>query len=208
MAAGDYNSSRWWSVAMPLVTVLAGINGAGKTTASDRLLRDDGRTGVFVNADAIARGLNSLNPESVALEAGQFMLQQMKKLAAAKVDFSFETTLAGRTYYAWLRSLKADLGYEVRLFYYWLRSPELAIERVAARVRAGGHNIPEATIRKRFHRSIGNFLNLYRPLLDHWEVYDNSNGERIVIATGSPHEFVADSDSVWSRFERSATQDG
>lgn len=188
---------------MPRVIVLAGINGAGKTTASVDALSDE-RTGVFVNADIIARGLNLLNPESVALQAGQVMWDRINALAAARENFAIETTLSGRTYFAWLRKLKKEYGYETQLYYYWLRSAELAITRIAARVKSGGHYVPDATVRQRYQRSVSNFLNLYLPLFDQWDVYDNSNGKRILIATGNGHEYDVASEDEWKRFTDSA----
>lgn len=169
---------------MPRVAVLAGINGAGKTTASKEILTSVLKIPTFVNADIIARGLNGLNPESVAIRAGRIMLQQLDDLAAAKEDFAFETTLAAWTYASWLGDLRVA-GYEVYLYYYWLSSPELAIQRIAARVRSGGHFVPDATVRQRYSRSVRNFFELYREHADYWEVYDNSYGQRELIAIGS-----------------------
>ena len=137
---------------MPRVVVLAGINRAGKTTASRHLLTDVLKIPTFVNADAIARGLNGLNPEAVAFPAGRIMLDQMNDLVRRREDFAFETTLSARTYANWLRGLRVT-GYEVLLYYYWLDSPELAISRVAQRVRNGGHFVPDEDIRRRYARS-------------------------------------------------------
>ena len=148
---------------MPRVVVLAGINGAGKTTASRDLLANALRIPTFVNADVISRGLNGLNPEAEAVRAGRIMLEQTRDLAARREDFAFETTLAARTYAGWLESLRAT-GYLVYLYYYWLDSPELAIARVAVRVQGGGHFVPDDTVRQRYARSVRNFFDLYRPV--------------------------------------------
>src|SRR5205807_112329 len=103
-------------------------------------------------------------------------------------DFAFETTMAARSYAAWLKRLR-QTGYTVHLIYVWLRSADLAVARVAERVRQGGHNIPEATIRQRYGRSLQNFFSLYRPLADSWRVYDNSGeGEYRLIAHGETTE--------------------
>jgi len=190
----------------PRVVVLAGINGAGKTTASRELLTSVLKIPTFVNADAIARGINGLNPESVSMEAGRIMLERMRELVSQRVDFAFETTLAARTYASWLESLRA-VGYEVHLYYYWLDSPELAINRVAARVKSGGHHVPEATIRLRYARSVRNFFDLYRPLTDWWEVYDNSYGQRRLIAAGDAADHDIEDYSLWAAFDRSANRD-
>ncbi|MBA4188312.1 MAG: Zeta toxin family protein [Planctomycetaceae bacterium] len=191
----------------PQVAVLGGINGAGKTTASQRILREGMRIPLFTNADIIARGLNTFDPESEAMNAGRIMLEHMRALVAARRSFAFETTLAARTYARWLGDMKRD-GYDVHLFYYWLNTPDLAIIRVADRVRAGGHHVPDDTIRRRYSRSVGNFLELYRPLVTTWQVYDNSNGgSKLIAFNNSYFDTILDSDS-WERFNRSADDDG
>src|SRR5262245_28569957 len=186
----------------PRVVVLAGINGAGKTTASRELLANVLKIPTFVNADAIARGLNGLNPESEAVRAGRIMLAQLDELAKERTDFAFETTLAARTYAGWLANLRAT-GYEVHLYYYWLDSAELAINRVAGRVRSGGHHVPDETIRQRYGRSVRNFFELYRPVADVWEVYDNSYGQRALLAFGSIDEELIVDEAMWDIFRRS-----
>ena len=188
---------------MPRVAVLAGINGAGKTTASKEILSTVLKIPTFVNADIIARGLNGLNPEGVAIRAGRIMLQQLDDLAAAKEDFAFETTLAARTYASWLGDLRVA-GYEVYLYYYWLSSPDLAIQRIASRVQSGGHFVPDATVRQRYSRSVRNFFDLYRQHADYWEVYDNSYGQRELIAIGSTDDEIIGDEASWDIFKRSA----
>jgi predicted ABC-type ATPase len=146
----------------PRVVVLAGINGAGKTTASREILERVLKIPTFVNADIIARGLNGLNPEGEAVRAGRIMLNQLKELAAERLDFAFETTLAARTFAGWLESLRA-VGYKIYLFYYWLDSANLAIARVAEWVKSGGHHVPDDTIRQRYTRSVRFFLTCIDP---------------------------------------------
>ncbi len=188
---------------MPRVVILGGINGAGKTTASRAVLADVLKIPTFVNADAIARGLNGLNPEAESFRAGRLMLQEMDRLVDARADFAFETTLSARTYAAWLGKLRV-LGYETYLFYYWLDTPELAIERVAARVRRGGHHVPDGDIRRRYARSVRNFIELYRPVADHWEVYDNTMGLPKLLAIGDWGDEDIDNEYDWAEFLRSA----
>ncbi len=188
---------------MPRVVVLGGVNGSGKTTAAPDLLTDVLKIPTFVNADAIARGLNGLHPESVSMQAGQIMLQRLASLAESGNDFAFETTLASKSYAKWLQSLKQS-GFEIHIYYYWLSSPDLAIARVQQRVKSGGHAIPEDDIRRRYARSIRNFLDLYCPLADWWEVFDNSNSLRELIGIGDNANLICSTAEDWNVFLRSA----
>jgi predicted ABC-type ATPase len=158
---------------MHRVVVIAGPNGAGKSTTAPKLLREGLSVQEFVNADAIALGLSGFAPESVAFAAGRLMLRRLQELAKDSRDFAFETTLASRTFAPWLKKLQAN-GYEFHLIYLWLPQAELAVQRVAERVRLGGHSVPEETIRRRYDKSLRNFFNLYRPLADSWLMLDNS----------------------------------
>jgi predicted ABC-type ATPase len=155
------------------VIVLAGPNGAGKTTAARTLLAETLRLRTFVNADVIAQGLSGFDPESMAIEAGRLMLQRLHALAEQRANFAFETTLAGRSYARWLRSLRVA-GYAVDLVYFWLASADLAVARIAERVSRGGHDISEATTRQRYGRSVRNLFRLYRPLASTWKIVDNT----------------------------------
>jgi len=157
----------------PNVVVLAGPNGAGKSTAAPLLLKGLLDIYDFVNADVIAQGLSGFAPEAAALEAGAIMLQRIKALAESRRSFAFETTLASRSYAPWLRQLLA-VGYHVRLVFLWLPEADLAVERVAQRVRLGGHSVPETTIRRRYQAGLRNFFRLYQPLVTTWRFYDNS----------------------------------
>lgn len=156
----------------PRVVVLAGPNGAGKTTAAPALLRGELGLSSFVDADVIARGLSGFAPESVAQEAARIMLARLDALAAARETFAFESTLSGRGHVARLRRL-AEAGYRVQVFFLWLPSPELAIARVESRARHGGHHISPEVVRRRHHRSLHNFVHLYRPVASAWRVYDS-----------------------------------
>lgn len=191
----------------PVCAILAGINGAGKSSSADPILRVGMRVPVFVNPDTIARGLNAFDPEGQAAKAGRVVVEHLRALAKARKSFAFETTLAGRTYASWLREL-LDAGYTTHMFYYWLDSPDMAVRRVADRVRSGGHHIPEETIRRRYSRSVTNFLNLFRPVLTTWQVYDNSATKARMIAFNNGYfDSILDPDR-WDMFQRSATDDG
>jgi predicted ABC-type ATPase len=168
----------------PLVIVIAGPNGAGKSTMALRLLRDALAVSEFVNADPIAIGLSAFRPESVAMAAGRVMLARLKSLAAAGNDFAFETTLASRTFAPWLRSLRAS-RYRVHLAFLSLPSPDLAVARVAERVRQGGHDVPESVVRRRFDAGLRNLFALYEGIADTWQLFDNSGvGEPRLVASG------------------------
>jgi predicted ABC-type ATPase len=163
------------SVIHPILVILAGPNGSGKSTAALTLLPRIAGMTEFVNADVIARGLSGFNPERAAIAAGRVMLTHVRELARKRVDFSFETTLASRSFAPWVEELKRD-GYAFHLIYLWLPSAEVAIERVSDRVRLGGHNIPTDVIHRRYHAGLRNFVELYSPLATTWMVY-NSSGQ-------------------------------
>ncbi|HEX3152083.1 MAG TPA: zeta toxin family protein [Gemmataceae bacterium] len=186
----------------PIAIVLADINGAGKTTAFQRLLAERLAVMCFVNADMIARGLNAIAPETAALQAGRVMLQRLRELREERADFAFETTLAGKTCLSFLRNLRQD-GYVIELYYFWLDSPELAVERVRTRVASGGHDIPEGTIRQRYGRSLENFWTGYRHEADSRFDYDNSIFAPVLLAAGhrGDEPLVAQADS-WSHFQK------
>ncbi|MBI2496241.1 MAG: zeta toxin family protein, partial [Candidatus Omnitrophica bacterium] len=151
----------------PNVYVIAGPNGAGKTTFAKEFLPHYAKCENFVNADLIAQGLSPFSPEAAAMRAGRLLLEQIRLLAHKHSDFGFETTLSGITYVALLRRLKAQ-GYRIQLFFLWIPTVEMALARIADRVRRGGHDIPERVVRRRFHKGIQNFFTRYRPLLDLW----------------------------------------
>ena len=159
---------------VPHVIVVAGSNGAGKSTAAPYLLRDALEVAEFVNADAIALGLSAFQPETVAIAAGRIMLGRMRQLAAARVNFAFETTLASRSFAPWLRNLKQN-GYSVHLLFLWLETADLAVSRVAERVRLGGHDVLETIVRRRYDKGLRNLFRLYLPLADGWQLFDNSD---------------------------------
>lgn len=160
----------------PRCIVIAGPNGAGKTTFAREFLPKDAGVIHFVNADLIAGGLSPLRPEIAALAAGRLFLAELDRLARARVDFAFETTLSGLIYLARLRRWKSA-GYRIEIVYLRLSSPRLALQRIASRVKQGGHHVPRADVLRRFTRGWTHFQTVYRPLADAWAVYDNSGQE-------------------------------
>ena len=158
----------------PRCIVIAGPNGAGKTTFARQYLPEDARVIHFVNADLIATGLSPLKPDLAAIAAGRLVLQEIDRLAESRADFAFETTLSGLTYVRRLQQWK-QAGYRVEIVYLRLRSTQLALRRIAARVRQGGHNVPRKDVVRRFKQGLANFENIYRPLADSWAVYENSD---------------------------------
>ncbi|MCX5684105.1 MAG: AAA family ATPase [Planctomycetota bacterium] len=169
--------------AAPSVVVLAGPNGAGKSTSAPLLLRGALGVSEFVNADVIARGLSGFQPEGAALAAGRVMLARLRELARRRESFAFETTMASRLLARWLAGLIAK-GYRFHLVFLWLPSADMAVARVAERVRLGGHAVPEETVRRRYDVGLRNFLHLYRPLAESWRVYDNSETPARLVALG------------------------
>jgi predicted ABC-type ATPase len=165
----------------PSVVILAGPNGAGKSTAAPALLRDALGVEEFVNADVIARELSEFDPESVAFAAGRVMRTRLRGLAERRMSFAFETTLASRSFAPWLVNLKSS-GYEIHLFFLWLPSADFALERVAERVRGGGHDVPEATVRRRYSAGLQNLFSLYETLVSSWRLYDNSGPQPKLVA--------------------------
>ncbi len=169
---------------MPDLYIIAGCNGAGKKTASLSVLKEMLNCNEFVNADSIAAGLSPLNPESVAIEAGRLMLTRINKLINEKVDFAFETTLATKSYQSLIKTAKNN-DYQVWLLFFWLPNAEVAIARVASRVKNGGHFIPEEVIMRRYRRGIANLVHIYYQLADIWFVLDNSSLKPLLIAEGN-----------------------
>ena len=165
----------------PVCLIIAGPNGAGKTTFASEFLPREGGIIHFVNADLIAAGLAPLRPSLAALNAGRVFLSELDRLAAAKVSFAFESTLSGLAYAERLKRWKAR-GYRIELVYLRLDSPAIALKRIAQRVRAGGHNVPAADVRRRFVRSWRNYENVYRPLADAWWLYNAMNKPPTLLA--------------------------
>ena len=180
------------------MVVLAGPNGSGKSTIAASLL-----SGVpeFVDADVLSRGVRASSPQATAMRAGRAMLSRLDVLGAAGQSFGFETTLASRSFAPRIRGLFAA-GYEFHLVFLWLPSVELALLRVAGRVRLGGHDVPAAVIRRRYAAGLRNFFDLYQPLTKTWRMYDNSSSEPVLIAVGQGHTTVNVTDPVlWEQIK-------
>lgn len=174
----------------PCLYVVAGPNGSGKSTFARLFLPEYADCREFVNADLIAAGISPFNPESLALQAGKLMLERIEALAEARVDFGFETTLAGKSWVPLLQRFRAQ-GYRLHIFFLWIPAPELALSRIAERVRAGGHSIPDEVVRRRFHRGLRNFFEIYAPLVDAWLLLDASYEEpAIVVFSVADAKFV------------------
>ena len=182
--------------------IISGCNGAGKTTASYTVLPKILKCKEFVNADEIAKGLSPFNPESVAFEAGRLMLQRIDDLLEGNVTFAIETTLATKSYVNLVRRAQS-MGYFVHLIFFWLESPELAINRVAERVSKGGHNIPQDVIRRRYVAGIANLFGRFMDEVDLWMIYDNSRTPRTFVAKGGKSLATSvESEMLFSKIKR------
>lgn len=169
--------------ARPEIRIIAGPNGAGKTTFAREYLPREAGCRAFVNADLIASGLSPFQPELESIRAGRLMLEEIESLVRARVSFAFETTLSGLGYARKIAKWQQS-GYHVVLVYLRLRSVRLAQIRVRNRVRSGGHSIPPDVVRRRFRSGWRNFETIYRPLVDEWEVYDNSTNPIRLLSRG------------------------
>jgi predicted ABC-type ATPase len=161
--------------------IIAGCNGAGKTTASFTILPDILGCKEFINADEIARGLSPFQPDKVGIEAGRIMLHRIQELLVQGKTFAFETTLATKSYKNTIKQAQS-LGYTVTLVFFSLDSIELAIDRVKTRVLEGGHNIPADVIARRYQNGLKNLFEIYSEIVDNLTIFNNSNGEPELIA--------------------------
>jgi predicted ABC-type ATPase len=190
------------SESAPNVVVLAGPNGAGKSTAAPLILKDVLGIEEFVNADVIARGLSGFEPERVGLAAGRIMLARLRELARQRIGFAFETTLASRSFAPWLSDL-IQTGYQFHLVFLWLPHADMAVARVAARVREGGHDVPEETIRRRYEAGLSNFFRLFQPMTTTWQLCDNSetSGPRPIASGEGPSTLTVDGLPIWEQIK-------
>ncbi len=169
------------------ILIIAGPNGAGKTTFAKEFLPNEADCLHFVNADLIAAGLSPFKPEAVAMRAGKLMLKTIDEHIRKQESFVFETTLAGKIYARKISQWQA-MGYHVSLLFLRLQNIEIAIDRVAERVKQGGHYIAEDVIRRRYQLGWFNFQNLYMPLVDAWAVYDNNDEQPVLVEWSEKHE--------------------
>ena len=169
---------------MPRMYIISGCNGSGKTTASYTLLPELLDCSEFVNSDEFAKSLAPFHPETAYITASRYMLKKLRYLFTRREDFCIETTLATRSLLKMVR-MAQDQGYFVTVVYLWLRDPEIAIKRVAARVEAGGHDVAPDIIRRRYNTGLEYFFDLYAPVCDKWMLVDNSEADFRIIAEGS-----------------------
>ncbi len=189
---------------MPNLYIIAGCNGAGKTTASYTVLPEMLNCNEFVNADEIAKGISPFQAEKAAIDAGKIMLTRIQELIKLQVDFSFETTLSARHFIKLIKEAQKK-GYFVTLVFFWLNSVDLAIQRVKIRVSEGGHNIPEETIRRRYKTGITNLVNKYISICDYWIIVNNSEGPFSLIAEGLKDTEVEIKDhNIWNKIKAQA----
>src|SRR3989339_923951 len=166
---------------MPKLYIISGCNGAGKTTASNTILPEILNCKEFVNADYIASGLSPYQPEAAAIAAGRIMLNRINTLIHSQVDFALETTLSSKTLVNTIEFAKSK-NYEVILLYFWLSSVELAIDRIAERVKKGGHNIGDEIVERRYYRGLKNLFEIFMPIVNQWALIDNSFIDAVVVA--------------------------
>ena len=170
----------------PRMLILAGPNGAGKTTLSSTLLAGENAQLHFLNADIEARKLSPNDVSSVAVQAGRTVLKHMRENLRMSRSFAIETTLSGRAHLK-LIARAVSAGWTVELYFLWLKSIELAYERVAVRVETGGHDIPRDVIARRYTRGL-RMLPVYCREVSHWTIIDNSGRESDTVAWGSDKE--------------------
>jgi len=188
------------------VYVIAGCNGAGKTTASFTILPEMLECQEFVNADEIAKGLSPFKPETANFAAGRLMLERIRRHISHGIDFAFETTLATRSYVKLLEDAHSK-DYQSTLLFFYLDSPELAIRRVETRVNEGGHDIPKEVIIRRYHNGLRNFFNLFEHKVSDWMFIDNSSDPFKIIAESVSNTERIFNKSLWDKLRQTYHED-
>ncbi len=191
---------------MPTLYIIAGPNGVGKTTLANNYLPDEARQVEFVNADLIARGLSPYAPDAVSFEAGKIALRRIRELIARGAGFTWETTMSGRSAIAWLGQARAA-GYLLKAYFLWVGDPEVTLRRVRQRVAEGGPSIVEEVSRRRFFKTLQNFLTIYRPLMDSWKLYDNDVPAPRLLAVEKAGRLVVRDQRRWSEILAAAKID-
>lgn len=180
--------------ALPTIYLIAGANGVGKTTFAREFLPKEVNCLRFMNADEVARGLSPFAPEAAAIRAGRVLIGEIRTALKSRDSFGWESTLAGRSHAPILKKARQD-GYEIELHYLSVPSPLVCIDRVAQRVREGGHHVPAVDIRRRFRRSLANLIDIYLPLADRWTIWDSA-GTKPMPVLHSSRTAVADVRSI------------
>ena len=184
---------------MPTIYIIAGCNGAGKSTAANVILPQFLNCKEFVNADSIAAGLSPFQPETVSFQAGRIMLNRIKELISEEKTFAFETTLTAKSYIPLLYKAKKK-KYRIVLFYFWINSVNLALARIADRVKKGGHDIPKEVVKRRYERSLFNLVNLFIPMSEEWLIFDNSSETMNLVANGNSAKVRSiQNDKIWKQ---------
>lgn len=189
----------------PNCYIVAGSNGAGKTTFAIEFLPHYANCPNFINPDLIAWGLSPFDPNAALARAGRLVLERIQETSDSRADFAFETTLSGRSYVHVIRDLRAR-GYRIHMFYLWIPGPELALLRIRQRVQKGGHNVPAADVRRRFGRTVANLFTLYRPLVDLLQVFDNSLEKPRLIFMDEDGKTTVYDDSLYRQMHRAVNR--
>jgi predicted ABC-type ATPase len=189
----------------PTIYLIAGCNGAGKTTFAKEFLPREVNCLRFFNADEMARGLSPLDPAAAATKAARLLLREVRGAIQSRQTFGMETTLSGLTYVRILINAR-EHAYAVKLFYLWLPSATVAIRRVRERVRKGGHSVPVADIRRRYTRSLLNFVRHYLPLAGEWTIFDNSGREPRVVADGAGGDTRVMDEPLFRRIQSASSE--
>jgi len=185
--------------------IIAGCNGAGKTTASFTILPEILKCKEFVNADEIARGLSPFQPEKVAIDAARIMIKRINELMGENQNFAFETTLSSRSHRNKIIEARKN-GYKITMLFFWLRSIELAKKRIKIRVSEGGHNVEPKVIERRYYKGIRNLFDIYLPVVDVCYIFDNSEGVRKLVAKKEFTNFAVEDQSKFNLLKQQYDQ--